>query len=191
MRELAEIREDIDRIDQKIRELIMERLNCSTEVVASKIRDKNYVIYRADREESMLENLGADVPIDRRAEYLSVVRKVTETSRMYQYSILYEKVPELFEKLIEGLKIPEKIKSVKLVLTRPNIPNAMSSILSMIGDYGFNMDQMKLLEYAKDNRAVTFELVILGDIHDVHFQKLMLQLSMESASFHIQEFIEE
>ena len=67
----------------------------------------------------------------------------------------------------------------------------MSSILSMIGDYGFNMDQMKLLEYAKDNRAVTFELVILGDIHDVYFQKLMLQLSMESASFHIQEFIEE
>ena len=108
MRELAEIREDIDRIDQKIRELIMERLNCSTEVVASKIRDKNYVIYRADREESMLENLGADVPIDRRAGYLSVVRKVTETSRMYQYSILYEKVPELFEKLIEGLNIPEK-----------------------------------------------------------------------------------
>ena len=144
MRELAEIREDIDRIDQKIRELIMERLNCSTEVVASKIRDKNYVIYRADREESMLENLGADVPIDRRAGYLSVVRKVTETSRMYQYSILYEKVPELFEKLIDSLDIPGKLKSIPLMLTSTDIHNAMSSILSMISDYGYTVDQMKL-----------------------------------------------
>ena len=62
MRPLEEIRKDIDAIDQQIRDLLMKRLDCSEQVVASKIEAKNYVIYRADRENMMLENLAHGVP---------------------------------------------------------------------------------------------------------------------------------
>ena len=189
MRDLDEIRNDIDTIDRQIRDLIMQRLECSREVVASKINSGNYVIYRADREEAILEKLGAGVPEEKKPGYLSLVRKVTETSRMFQYGILFEKEPGLFQSLMAGHSIPENASAVKLRLVRPNIPNAMSSILSMIGDYGYNMDRMTLIRYHDENSAVEFELDILGDLHAVPMQKLMLQLSMENQEFRILEII--
>ena len=189
MKTLDDIRKEIDDIDVQIRSLLMKRMDCSEQVVSSKIKDQNYAIYRADREEAMLKKLGDGIPDNRRPEYLSVVRKITETSRMYQYGILFDAVPELYRKLVSRVALPKKGNAVKVVLTRPNIPNAMSSILSMVGDYGYNMDQMRLLRYARDNSSVDFELVILGDIHDTPMQKLMLQLSMESIGFCILEVL--
>ena len=59
---LDEIRVDIDRIDKEIRQLLMDRLDCSKRVVESKVADGNYTIYRADREKAILEKLGAGIP---------------------------------------------------------------------------------------------------------------------------------
>ena len=182
---LDDIRKDIDAIDFQIQELLMSRMDCSKQVVTEKIADGNFVIYRADRENAILDKLGAGIPEDRKPGYLAVVRKITETSRMYQYGILFEEHPELYDKLIDGLQVPEHSSSITVILTRPNIPNAMSSILSMIGDYGYNMDEMKLLSYNEDNSEVTFELTLLGDIEKESLKKLLFQLSMESAKFRI------
>lgn len=182
---LDDIRKDIDGIDFKVRELLMQRMDCSARVVGEKIADGNFIIYRADREEAILEKLGKGIPESRKAGYLAVVRKITETSRMYQYGILYEARPELFEKLLQGIDVPAHSAAITVVLTRPNIPNAMSSILSMIGDYGYNMDEMKLLHYSDDASEVTFELTLLGDIADERLKKLLFQLSMESVGFKI------
>lgn len=185
MRDLSEIRVDIDRIDTEIKNKLMERLDCSHEVVLSKIRDKNYVINRPDREAAMLERLGKDIPEDRKNGYLAVVRKITETSRMYQYGILFDQVPELFEALTKDidLTVPTEVVSVRLL--RRNIPNSMSEILSMIGDYGFDMEEMQLLSYSEDHAYVYFRLTIQGDIRETRMQKLLLQLSMESEEFTI------
>ncbi len=185
MRDLPEIRVDIDRIDTEIKNILMERLDCSNEVVQSKIRDQNYVINRPDREAAMLERLGKDIPDDRRSGYLAVVRKITETSRMYQYGILFEQVPELFEALTKDIDLTVPTEVVSVRLRRRNIPNSMSEILSMIGDYGFDMKEMQLLSYSEDNAYVYFRLTIQGDILETRMQKLLLQLSMESEEFSI------
>ncbi len=187
MRSLDEIRVEIDSIDQQIQQILMHRLDCSEEVVQAKIRDRNYVINRPDRESAMLEHLGQDIPADRRDGYLAVVRKITETSRMYQYGILFEQVPELFEKLSEGLDLSVSTEFITVNLKRPNIPNAMSAILSMIGDYGFDMERLQLLGYSDDHAIASFELIIRGDISKVQMQKLLLQLSMETEEFQIVE----
>lgn len=185
MRDLPEIRVDIDRIDTEIKNILMERLDCSNEVVLSKIRDKNYVINRPDREAAMLERLGKDIPEDRKNGYLAVVRKITETSRMYQYGILFDQVPELFEALTKDIDLTVPTEVVSVRLRRRNIPNSMSEILSMIGDYGFDMEEMQLLSYSEDNAYVYFRLTIQGDIRETRMQKLLLQLSMESEEFTI------
>lgn len=185
MRPLEEIRKDIDAIDQQIKELLMKRLDCSEQVIASKIEAQNYVIYRADRENMMLENLAQGIPEKRKAGYLSVVRKVIETSRTYQYGILYEQAPELYENLVRGLTIPEHTDSITVQLTRRDIPNSMSAILSMIGDYGYNMDQMRIVGYSDDRSNVIFELKILGDLAYDNMKKMVLQLSMESKDFSV------
>lgn len=189
MRPLEEIRVDIDSIDAQIKELLMKRLDLSEQVIASKIESKNYVINRPDREAAMLNRLGEGIPEKRKAGYLSVVRKITETSRMYQYGILYEQARELFEELVKDIALDQPTEVVTIRLTRPNVPNAMSAILSMIGDYGYDMDQMKLLEYSSDMGRVTFELKILGDLTEEHMQKMMLQLSMESMDFSVIEAV--
>lgn len=185
MRDLSEIRVDIDRIDAEIKKILMERLDCSTEVVESKIRDRNYVINRPEREAAMLERLGKDVPENRRKGYLSVVRKIIETSRMYQYGVIFEEVPELFAELSKEIDLTVPTEHIAIQMRRRNIPNSMSEILSMIGDYGFDMEQMELLSYSEDREYVSFRLTICGDITDVQMQKLLLQLSMESEDFAI------
>ena len=186
---LDDIRVDIDKIDRQLQKLLMERLDCSKRVAETKIADGNYTIYRADREEAILNKLGKGIPEERKAGYLAVVRKITETSRMYQYGLLFDMADGLFEELIEGIEIPENASQVKIILTRPNIPNAMSSILSMVGDYGYNMEKMELLSYIDDNSSVKFELTILGNLNEPNMQRLMLQLSKESTDFEILEVL--
>ena len=185
MRELSEIRVEIDEIDTQIQTLLMRRLDCSAEVVAAKIRDGNYSINRPDREAAMLERLGREIPEDRKAGYLSGVRKITETSRMYQYGRLFEQVPSLFAAVAEGIDLKKASTLVTVRMQRPDVPDSMSAILSMIGDYGFDMEQLRLLGYSENHTMASFELVIRGDISQVQMQKLLLQLSMESVGFEI------
>lgn len=59
----------------------------------------------------------------------------------------------------------------------------MSSILSMVGDYGFNMQYMELMSFNEGTHSVTFDLTILGDLSDTAMQKLLFQLSKESEGF--------
>ena len=187
---ISEIRKEIDAIDEEIRTLLMKRLDCSEQVAQTKMqsavsegKQSDITIFRADREEEILKRLGAEVPEERRAGYLAVVRKIMETSRMYQYGIIFDNIENLFSPLAENLSIKPSNTRVRVSLTRENRPNAMSSILSMIGDYGFNMDRMELI--SQDSEQVTFELLIIGNLDDEKMQKLMFQLSKESKNFSI------
>lgn len=182
---LEDVRKKIDAIDPKIRELLMERLDCSKMVAEAKQEAGETNVYRADREQAIIARLSEEVPEDRKAEYVSVIRKIMETSRMYQYGMLFDWNPELFSKLIQNVTIPENCTKVVARLTRPDHPNAMSSILSMVGDYGYNMKYMELLGFDKPAQTVSFQLTILGNLNETHMQKLMFQLSKESQDFQI------
>ncbi len=182
---LEEVRQQIDAIDPRIRELLMQRLDCSRQVVEAKLASGEHTIYRADREEAILARLGRSVPEDRVAGYLAVVRKIMETSRMYQYGLMYDALEDPFGPLAGDLHLPPHSSRVSVRLTRENRPNSMSSILSMIGDYGYNMDRMELIREDEAEGTVTFELLIIGDLGEVHMKKLMFQLSRECLSFSI------
>lgn len=182
---LEDVRKKIDAIDPQIRDLLMQRLDCSRMVAEAKQQDGSTDIYRADREQAILDTLGKNVPEDRKAGYLAVVRKIMETSRMYQYGLLFHWNPGIFAKLSEGIEVRPGGKRVTVRLTRPDQPNAMSSILNMVGDYGYNMQYMELLSFNRPDKTVTFDLTILGDLSEDHMQQLMFQLSKESQGFKI------
>ncbi len=185
--ELSEVREQIDKIDPILKGLLMMRLDCSYQVAEAKAKAGETKIYRADREEAILERLSEGVPKDRVAGYLSVVRKVMETSRMYQYGLLYQWNPQVFEPLLAGRTIPEKCKYVVISVERMDRLNAMSSILSMIGDYGYNMEKMELMEENEEKKTVRFHLTIRGNLNEASMKNLMFQLSEECLSFEILE----
>ena len=184
---LEEIRCQIDSIDAEIRELIMKRLDCSKNVAMAKQASGNLVIYRADREAEILERLSQGVPEDRKAEYLAVVKKVMETSLMYQFGLLYDWNDGLFSERFGEINIPAEASHIRFTLTRTNQPNSMAQILSMIGDYGCNTELMELVGEEEEKGTVTFTLTILGDLNNVHMKKLMYQLSMESRDFAIEQ----
>ncbi len=188
-RTLAEIRQAIDEIDPKIRELLMERLDCSGEVATAKLSSGDNTIYRPDREEEILRRLGTGVPEERLAGYLAVVRKIMETSRMYQYGIIYDKSDGIFEQLVDGIGIPENASRVKIRIVRPDRPGSMSAILSMIGDYGYDMAGMDLVGMDHEEGTAVFVLTICGDLNTVLMRKLMFQLSMECMDFRILEVL--
>ena len=183
---LEEIRCQIDSIDAEIRELIMQRLDCSRNVALAKQASGNLVIYRADREAEILERLSQGVPEDRKAEYLAVVKKIMDTSRMYQYGLLYDWNDGLFSERFGEIDIPTETSHIRFTLTRPNQPNSMAQILSMIGDYGCNTELMELVGEDEENGTITFTLTILGNLNEAHMKKLMYQLSMESRDFTIE-----
>ena len=182
---LEEIRGRIDLIDTELQELLMRRMDCSLEVARAKRDAGDTVIYRPDREEAILRRLGNDVPAERRAAYLAVVRKIMESSRMYQYSLFYDWNESLFLPLVKGLPFTKKSSLIHVVLTRPDRPNSMSSILSMIGDYGLDMCSMELLSERHKEGTVTFALCIRGDIRETGVKKLLYQLSRECENFQI------
>ena len=182
---LEEVRRQIDSIDAEIRELIMRRLDCSRNVALAKQASGNLVIYRADREAEIQERLEKDVPKDRQAEYLAVVKKIMETSRMYQYGLLYDWNDGLFSERFGEIDIPANPSHIRFTFTRPNQPNQVSQILSMIGDYGCNTEFMELIGENKEIGMVTFTLIIQGNLNEVHMKKLMYQLSMECRDFTI------
>lgn len=184
---LEEVRGRIDALDPGIRDLLMERMDLSCHVAEAKKESGDFRVYRPDREEEILKRLGQGVEEARKAPYLAVVRKIMETSRMYQYGLLFDWSEGLFEPLADGVVIPEKAEFVRIRLTRPDRPGSMSSVLGMVGDYGFNMKSMTLLEEDPEEGKVAFELVIRGDLRQRHMQKLMFQLSMECEKFKITE----
>ena len=105
---LEEVREQIDALDPGIRDLLMKRMDLSCHVAEAKKASGDLRVYLPDREAEILEHLGQEVPEERKAPYLAVVRKIMETSRMYQYGLLFDWTEGLFEPLAEGLFIPEK-----------------------------------------------------------------------------------
>ncbi|MBQ3974274.1 MAG: chorismate mutase [Lachnospiraceae bacterium] len=184
---LEEVRKAIDALDPEIRELLMERLDLSFEAAEAKRDAGDIRIYRPDREEKILKRLGRGVEEERKAPYLAVVRKIMETSRMYQYGLLYDWAGGFFADMTDGLVLPEKCRFVRIRMTRPDRPGSMASVLGMVGDYGFNMKSMTLLEEDPEKGKVTFELVIRGDLYEEPMQRLMFQLSMECENFKITE----
>ena len=174
---LNEMRAQIDAIDPKIKELFLERMDASYHVAKVKFEAGETNIFRADREQEIIARLTDDVVPERKEEYTAIVRKVMEVSRKYQYGLMYDWDPELFTPLAEGIDIRPEHRLVKVRLTRPDVCNSMSSILSMIGDYGIN----------EETSTVSFELTIRGNLLEVPMRKLMFQLSKECSTFRILE----
>ncbi|MDO4502130.1 MAG: chorismate mutase [Coriobacteriia bacterium] len=185
---LEDARKGIDRIDPQIRALLMERMDCSVQVVRAKQEAGSTTIYRADREAQILERLGQDVPADRRAPYLSVVRKVMETSRMYQYGILYDDDPAVFD-LVSGHELCDQPSERVIVrLARPDQPGSLGAVLSMIGDHGFNVERLEQLDPEAGEGAglIAFRLTLRADVSQVPARKLLFQLAKECAEFAVE-----
>ncbi|MBQ3392635.1 MAG: chorismate mutase [Lachnospiraceae bacterium] len=184
---LQEIREEIDAIDLALRDLLLRRLDCSAAVAQSKMESGDTQVLRTDREAEVLGKLGEGVPEEKRLEYLAIVRKILETSRMYQYGLMYRQNPQSFEALVEDMGPRNESARVTIEVTRPDRPGSMAQILSMIGDHGYSMEKMVPVEGAGKRGEVTFELTIWGNLRERGMERLLCQLAGECIRLKIKE----
>lgn len=178
---LEEIRKEIDEIDPQIKTLFLQRMEVAKHVAEVKFASGDE-IYKADREVEIIRRLTEDVAPELKMEYTAFIRKIMEVARKYEYGLIYEWNPDVVTRLLSDVKESHD-GMVKIRLTKANQVNSMSTILSMIGDYGFQMKQITLLNETEE--SVEFELVFCGDIHETEVRKLIYQLSKESKDFKV------
>lgn len=178
---LEEIRKEIDKIDPQMKALFLQRMEMAKHVAEVKYASGDE-IYKADREAEIISRLTADIAPELKMEYTAFIRKIMEVARKYEYGLIYDWNPSVVEELMKDVKESQD-EYVKVQVTRPNQVNSMSVLLSMIGDYGFHMKQITLLEEKEEE--VRFELVICGDLKDIQMKKLIYQLSKESKNFKV------
>lgn len=87
---LEEARQDIDKIDNGLRELFLKRMKVSEAIAEIKAASGDE-IYKPDREKIVIERLTADVDEDVKDEYTQFVKKIMEISRNYQFKKISEK----------------------------------------------------------------------------------------------------
>lgn len=90
MRDLSEVRVDIDSVDSKIRELYLKRLSLSKEVIDYKIANKK-AVFDPVREKEKLEKLTGDIENeDVKYGVQRLFNKIMADSRRLQYGVLKE-----------------------------------------------------------------------------------------------------
>lgn len=160
---LSVIRERIDAVDNAIRELLLDRLECSKLVAEYKISSGDYSVYRPDREEEMVRRLSADVPEVLRKHYISSLKAIISESRAYQYDLIFDrKKEEVLAKVMKSLtektgdggstncgsEVSVKIKgscsgAVSIRMTNLNVTEAVPRTIAAINDYGFKLESFK------------------------------------------------
>lgn len=84
MKEITDIRKEIDDIDIEMKKLFFKRLNCSKEIALYK-KEHNFPIYDKNREEQLITNLVSDIQDSNLKEfYLKYLHSLLEVSKSYQ-----------------------------------------------------------------------------------------------------------
>ncbi|MCM1258029.1 MAG: chorismate mutase [Roseburia sp.] len=82
---LDEIRQEINSIDTRMKELFLKRMECSRQVAEEKKKTKGRV-YVPEREAEMVSRGLMDVPENKMPEYKMLLKQIITISRTYQYS---------------------------------------------------------------------------------------------------------
>jgi len=83
---LDEIRTNIDIVDNKIKQLFIERMNLAGQVASAKLQTGDS-IYKPDREQIVINNRSVDVDKNILNNYVAFLKKTMLVSREYQYSL--------------------------------------------------------------------------------------------------------
>ena len=95
-RPLDETRAEITAIDQQIQQLFLRRMACAEQVAAYKLKTGDAIL-KPDREQYLLETLGAQAPDGLRQEYVSMLKSVMRVSRKHQYETILSCEPARLE----------------------------------------------------------------------------------------------
>lgn len=157
--QLDEIRNEINKIDDKMDTLFQERMKCSGQVAKTKMQTGDSV-YKPKREKQVLARFSDEENMLNGLH----VRKVMQLSRYYQYEQFLKETDisdEMFCAVWEGIFQTQKEVSLCVELvTDETLENGMSvqDILSVLGDFATSLESL----FFKENR-ITISLFVPVD----------------------------
>lgn len=92
MRQIEEVRKEINEIDRQIVDLFLRRMRCAEEVSDYKMNNGGQVLVPA-RETELLNTMLENVPERLQQEYTALLRTTTRISRKYQYARILDAEP--------------------------------------------------------------------------------------------------
>lgn len=95
MRDLPEIRGDINEVDAQMRELYLKRMALAQEVAKSKEQSGDQ-IFKPKREDEIIKMRATDMDDELRLKYVSFLKALMRSSREYQYSEFLRRNPNRF-----------------------------------------------------------------------------------------------
>lgn len=178
---LADVRVNIDRVDGQLKELFIERMGLSEEIVRVKAQTGDSIL-KKDRELAIVERLTADVDEKIKEEYTAFIRRLMEVSRKYQYGRMLE---------LSGADLKELTKSFidysifEVEFSVPDEPRALAQILMMIADYGVNVTKLEKVKEETLENCCRFTVNFHADIPAEKKCAMFYQLGCETMNFKI------
>lgn len=156
--DLKDIRMDINRIDDSMKELFDERLKCSENVAMVKMA-KGDEVFKPDREREICERFSASGEND----YLVFVKKIMQISRRYQYRMFVNAgiVDADFDKWLGNGKAVFENGGIFDITVKADSDSVkalnVNDILSVVADSGL---EIKELETDGESNKVHISLAV-------------------------------
>lgn len=83
MKDLNKLRDEINSLDQKMKELFLRRMDIVKDIYSYK-KEHDFPIYDKTREEEMIKNLLLDIDESLKDYYLKFIKLILDTSKDYQ-----------------------------------------------------------------------------------------------------------
>lgn len=83
MKDLNKLRDEINSLDQKMKELFLRRMDIVKDIYSYK-KEHELPIYDKTREEEMIKNLLLDIDESLKDYYLKFIKLILDTSKEYQ-----------------------------------------------------------------------------------------------------------
>lgn len=185
--ELQEIRKEINKIDDAMRELFDARLQCSKEVAKTKMQTGDSV-YKPGREKEIMARFSGEEG----RLYRLYVRKVMQLSRFFQYRefLLAGQKDEAFGKAYGNVGNEAYVSGACICVTLETDPDsemAMSvpEVLSLLGDFGVTIKSLQV-----QDAQVVFTVGIPEDAAErQHMELLFYMLYKESVRCEFQTVV--
>lgn len=109
MRELKDIRTDINTVDEQIRDLFLRRMELALEVAETKAQTNDKIL-KPEREAEIIEARSEGMPEELRLKYIALLQSMMRASREYQYSQILRLRPDKFPlPPAEGMLCPNTV----------------------------------------------------------------------------------
>ncbi len=141
---LSAVRDKINKIDDEMKALFDERMECSNQVASVKIAERDKV-FKPLREKEIVERFSGD------DEYIAFVKNVMQISRRRQYGIFLDQhiastCDDEFEKIKNSIK-KQGVLSLKVKGDNTSTKGLnVNDILSLIGDTALEVKNLTVSE---------------------------------------------